>query len=60
MSVTQLSPTLQFTVNTADAKGKSFHASFVPQITSFADFQNLHFLPGQLGDATVSGRPPSL
>ena len=55
VSVIQLTPSVQFTVNTAGAAGASFHASFVPAISIFTAFQSLHFSPAQLVDVAVSG-----
>ncbi len=53
MTVVQLAPTLQISVNTASAGGKSFRGSFLYYVTSFAGFQAVHFSPGQLADPVV-------
>src|ERR1700733_13511930 len=55
VNVSQLSPSLQFTVATSGAAGKSFHANFSYNLTNFTAWQNVHFTPAQLTDPTISG-----
>ena len=55
VSVSQLSPGLQFTVATSGAAGKSFHANFSYNLTNFIAWQNIYFTPAQLTDPTISG-----
>ncbi len=55
MTVMQLKPTLQFTVNTAGAKGKSFRANFSLDVTNFTGFQNQYFSASQRADSSTSG-----
>jgi hypothetical protein len=55
VSVSQLSPSLQFTVATSGAAGKSFHANFSYNLTNFIAWQNVHFTPAQLADPSISG-----
>jgi len=55
VSVSQLSPSLQFTVATSGAAGKSCHANFSYNLTNFIAWQNVHFTPAQLADPIISG-----
>jgi hyaluronate lyase len=55
VSVSQLSPSLQFTVATSGAAGKSFHANFSYNLTNFIAWQNVYFTPTQLADPIISG-----
>jgi len=55
VSVGQLSPSLQLTVATSGAAGKSFHANFSYNLTNFIAWRNVHFTPAQLADPSISG-----
>ena len=55
ISVSQLTPSLQFTASTAGAAGKSFKANFLYNVTTFAAFQSVHFTPSQLANPAISG-----
>jgi hyaluronate lyase len=55
VSVIQLSPSLQFTVATSGAAGKSFHANFSYNLTNFIAWQNVYFTPAQLANPAISG-----
>lgn len=53
ITVGQLAPTLQLTVNTGGSAGKTFRANFSYYVTNFAGFQSAHFSPGQAAQAGI-------